>query len=1060
MIPSRNRLGSRQITALLPAAALMLPGLLPAATFDQAQPLLQKYCYECHSNAKVEGSLNLEALSADADFREDADLLEHLEWVIEEEEMPPMKAVQPTEEERATMFDYIHETLLAMQNAQPNDPGLVIMPRINTKEYDYVVEQLTGEELDMGQFLTADGTAGEGFLNVGAGQSMSVGQFEGFLSTAKKLFDHSRAIPGAGLFWTQNPQMPPESKEKLREYFIDSWEGWHDLVKSRLINAQEKQLKRSIGMVFEAYLEAAWQYEHRAALGMPDATIDEIAAGYDVPLFEDSLRRVHALVTRQTDQEFVAEMLENPVFAELVTRWEALPAPSSGDRTAVRDELKALAKWKEAVSGTNDWGGVNAGLLKKPADRPAVQELRGQYHRSEPVMTLDFGKSKTGKAVIAAAPTLASGGNDLVLWQEGVFTMHDGSQKPWHEVLTSLTDQTGAERPFGWHPRGDSLPEGTIGMEAPAYLEFPIPDGAKELSVKMTYDPNHALDTASVRIAALDAPPSDYDKAFADFKVVGDKQPKGARRAWALLDDASTIDTTNSGYTRMRADVAFHGVDPDLLAFYGKNAPDQTSARPTAIFSLTAEDVRRHASTSELKQLDALQTQLHGFAAASAMEPAQKDQYAASTIRDLATRAWRRMPTEQEQQQLVDLYRSEIDHGLTYEAALETALTAILMSPEFLYRFTASKGSADPYPITDRELATRLAFVLWGGLPDEELLQLAASDQLHAPDVMNAQIARMLKDERSEAFVEQFLGHWLHFSDFDKFSGPDAEKFEEFDKELKEAMYAEVVLFFTDLIQNDKPMTTAFTADYTYLNERLAKHYDIDGVKGDDMRPVKLETDQRGGILGMGAFLTNTSKPLRTSPINRGVWLYEHVLGIPIPAPPANVPLLSDEEVNEEGLTIAQQLAEHRSNPACFSCHDRFDPLGVAFENYDPIGRWREEIAQGAPVTSVGEFASGDKVDGINGLRAYVESRQDVFLETMARKLIGYSLGRGVLPTDRPLIAEVVETLKQNNYSLRSALEVVLNSQQFRMRRDELTDEGAPESSETAAVSPAAEAEG
>jgi len=1025
---------------------------LSAVTFDQAQPLLQKYCYECHNNVEQEGSLNLEVLEVDADFRSDAELLEHLEWVIEEEEMPPMKAPQPTVEERTTMFDYVHETLLAIQNAQPNDPGLVVMPRINMKEYDYVIEQLTGEELNMGQFLTADGTAGEGFLNVGAGQTMSVGQFEGFLSTAKKLFDHSRAIPGEGLFWGPTPLMPPEDDGKLKKYFSDSWKGMHNMIMSRLIGEQEEELKRAVGMVFEAYLEAAWQYEHRAALGMPDATLDEIAANYDVPLFEDSLERVHALVTRQTDREFVRDILGNPILEELVSRWEALPAPSGGDETAVRKELQKLAKWRGRVSDVKDFAPGIDGLVKRSDDRADNQQRRGQHHEGKPILMVDLSKSSTGKAVLAAAPTFVSEGNDFIHWKNGTFVMEDGSERPWEEVITSFKDQSGAERAMGWHPKGDVLPPGTIGLEAPGYLEFQIPEGAAELHVAMEYDPAYAAETSSVRLGAFEAPPANYEEQFEELKVVGRNAPPGAKRAWSKMTSAAVIDTTNPGYTRMRANVSFVGVEPEVLEFYGIKPPGKESARPKYLYSLTAEDVRRHASAAEKRQLEDLRRQLTGFQRANALEPSQKEEYAAGTIRDLAAGAWRRLPTEAEASRLLELYRTEIGNGQTYEGALETALTAVMIAPEFLYRFTTSKGSDEPYPITDRELATRLAFVLWGSIPDEKLLHVAAEGRLHEPDVMNGQIARMLEDPRAIAFVEQFLGHWLHFSDFDKFSGPDAEKFEEFDEELKESMYAETLLFFLDIVQNDKPMTLAFNADYTYLNERLADHYGVDGVKGAEMRPVKLETDKRGGILGMGAFLTNTSKPLRTSPINRGVWLYEHVLGIPIPAPPPNVPLLSDEEVNEEGQTIAEQLAVHRDNPACFSCHDRFDPLGIAFEHYDPIGRWRDEIAKGAPVQAVGEFASGDQVDGINGLRAYVESRQDVFLETLARKLIGYSLGRSVLPTDRPLVADVVERLKADNYSLRSALEVVLNSQQFRMRRDELTEADSADPPQSAGV--------
>lgn len=367
-------------------------------------------------------------------------------------------------------------------------------------------------------------------------------------------------------------------------------------------------------------------------------------------------------------------------------------------------------------------------------------------------------------------------------------------------------------------------------------------------------------------------------------------------------------------------------------------------------------------------------------------------------------------------------------------------MRAVLIAPNFLYRFTESRGSEDPYSLTGREFATRLAFVLWSSLPDDRLYRLADNGRLRQRPVLSDEIDRMLADDRAERFLQEFVGRWLGFAEFESFSGPDQEKFPAFTPKLRDAMNAEVSAFVHHLIHEERPLTELFSADYTFLNETLAKHYGIEDVEGDNLRLVEVDPQRRGGVLGMGAFLTKTSTPLRTSPVHRGLWIYEHILDLPVPEPPP-VPQLSDEGVDESGKTITEQLRQHRQDPACYSCHDRFDPLGVALENFDPIGRWRTKVEGKAPVSSVGEFRSGQTIDGIDGLRAFLAEREDELLEAFCTKMLGYALGRTVLPTDRPTLEEMISAMRANNLSMRAAIHVALTSPQFLQRRDPKADE-------------------
>jgi len=1017
---------------------LTLPGNVSAVDFTTVQPLLQKYCYDCHNPEKEEGHLDLTKYKTLDTFATDHEMLDHVQWVVAEHEMPPMKAAQPTEQERELIVALVEQSLAALTNAKPNDPGIVVMPRVNMKEYDYIVEDLTGYDLQLGQYLTPDGVGGEGFLNVGANQMMSVGQFEGFLSTAKKLMDHARVIPGADIFWSRNVMAPAANANEMKKLVREAWEDWHSVRKQELISAQEKQLDRKLDFVWEAYLEAAWQYHHRAAFGATNATFEQVAKAYEIPLFPDALEMTYQIVTRDPTLPGNDDLQKNPLIAELIRQWEALPAPQGKDLYQVRDQIKAIADWRKKASATNDYASVGPDRhLDIPVkERADAQALRGLYNKGEPRFQIDLAGDDDGQVYLAVAPVFGSEFMPQVIWKNGEVVMENGSKQPWQSVITNFTDQDGRARPFGQSAKGEAIGAGEIGMLPPGYLAFQVPNGAKELHVDLVYASEQPSGAAGVKAGPLPEAPEDYFEELAGRKYVGRRNPKFAAQMSERMERLAVMDTTNTGYTRLRDNITFRGVPQDLLAFLDVDPPKSKWSDRLFLYALSAEDIRRDLQEADQQEMEKYYNQMVALQKASTLEQAAIDQKAREIIGQTAARLWRRPPSADEIQRLFALYQADLAEGRSYEQSLKTPLVASLVAPNFLYRFTQAKGEAEPYPLSDPELATRLAFVLWGSLPDEELLQIAYQGQLANPQTLRAQIDRMIQDPRAENFIEEFKGMWLGFADFERFSGPDAEKYESFDNALKEAMHRETTLFFLDMLRTNKPITAAFDADYTFLNERLAKHYEIEGVQGDEMRLVKLDGNQRGGILGMGAFLTKTSEPLRTSPVHRGIWLYEKVLGLPIPEPPPNVPLLSDEEVNEEGLTVAQQLAQHREDPACSSCHERFDPLGVALENFDPIGRWRTTTG-GKPVDSRGAFATGEVIDGLSELRQYMNERQEYFLQNFCAKLLGYTLGRSLLPTDKPVLEAMMTALKQNNYSFRSALEVAIFSPQFRMRRDE-----------------------
>ncbi|QDT00718.1 DUF1592 domain-containing protein [Adhaeretor mobilis] len=403
-------------------------------------------------------------------------------------------------------------------------------------------------------------------------------------------------------------------------------------------------------------------------------------------------------------------------------------------------------------------------------------------------------------------------------------------------------------------------------------------------------------------------------------------------------------------------------------------------------------------------------------------------------VSQLMRRAYRRPVEESDLTVPLRLYaegRAQAD----FETGIEWALSAILVNPQFLFRVEKEPDdlAADfAYAISDLELASRLSFFLWSSIPDEELLEVAERGELSDPEVLVAQTRRMLADVRAKSLVSNFAGQWLHLRNLDA-STPDARLFPDFDDNLRQAFRQETELFFESIIREDHSVLDLLQADYTYLNERLAKHYNIPHVYGSRFRRVSLEPEShRGGLLRQGSILTVTSYATRTSPVIRGKWILGNLLGTPPPPPPPDVPDLKDNTV-AANLSVRERLAEHRANPACASCHNFMDPPGFALENFDALGRWRE-IEGGQPVDATGGLPDGSEFTGIDGLEAGLLNRPELFVGTMAEKLLTYALGRGIEPYDGPAVRKIVRESAREHYRFSSLLVEIVKSVPFRMR--------------------------
>jgi hypothetical protein len=411
-----------------------------------------------------------------------------------------------------------------------------------------------------------------------------------------------------------------------------------------------------------------------------------------------------------------------------------------------------------------------------------------------------------------------------------------------------------------------------------------------------------------------------------------------------------------------------------------------------------------------------------------------EDACAKQILSTVMRRAYRRPVTDADVGRVLPLYREARADG-DFNAGIEAALSAVLVSREFLFRVERDPLGAMPgtaYRVSDIELASRLSFFLWGSIPDDELLAAAEHGDLRQPEVLTQQTRRMLADPRARAIVTNFAGQWLHLRNLDSIT-PDPRLFPDFDDNLRQAMRRETELLFQEVLREDRSVLALLKSDHTYLNERLAKHYRISHVYGPRFRRVVLEPgSERGGLLRHGSVLTVTSYATRTSPVLRGKWVLETLLGSPPPPPPPNVPALDDNTVSA-ALPVRERLKQHRANAACASCHNLIDPTGFALENFDAVGRWRE-VEDGQPVDASGGLPDGSTFTGVSGLEDALLKRPELFVGTLTEKMLTYALGRGVEYYDGPAVREVVRAAKARDYRFSAVIEAIVLSTPFRMR--------------------------
>jgi hypothetical protein len=948
--------------------------------FDKtARPFLQTYCITCHSGERPKGQIDLSTFST-----LDSISKEHATWKIildqiSSKDMPPDTAkTLPDDSRRAAMVDWIKQFASFESSRNAGDPGTVLARRLSNAEYDNSVRDLTGVDIRPTKEFPIDPANQDGFDNSGESLAMSPALISKYLDAARQVASHVVLKPNGFDF----SDFPISSEEDRDKYAV-----------RQIIDFYQRQPTN-----YADYFEAAWRFHNRAALGQRDATLAGIASAMKIsPKY---LAAVYAMLSQPAE--------DLGAIAAVQARWGELPGPA-GDRAIVRKGCEALATF--------------------------VSQLREKV------------KFTTRNL---ATRGIADGSQPLVLWKN---------------------EQYAKNRRI--YPGGAlSMEYSPIALQLDPQLAVPADASSRatyEDSFKRFCDifPDAFVVSERSRVFLENAREAERDKRdntgrylsagfhsqmgyFRDDQplydlVLGDADQKQLDELWRELYfiTLAPIQQHKQFIWFERAEPPSFMYSPEFNSF---RSEDDAVASEKRIREL-AELYLAKAKSGGASQVSLDVIAKHFEWINSAIRAVEADRLQAEpkhldAMLAFAERAYRRPLAPAEREKLLAFYQLlRADAQLNHDDAIRDCVASVLMSPHFSYRIDLPATAGDGIqPISDYALASRLSYFLWSSMPDAELLARAKAGDLHEPAVLLAQTKRMIADPKIRGLATEFLANWLDVRRFEELNSVDRERFPTFTNELRSAMFEEPVRFFVNLVQNDRPVLEMLYGDYTFVNPVLAAHYGIPepNVRSGDewVRIDNASQYHRGGVLPMAAFLTKNAPGLRTSPVKRGYWVVRRILGEHIPAPPPNVPQLPTDESKLGDLTLRQTLERHRADVACAGCHERFDGVGLVFEGYGPTGESRAKDLGDRLVQTKAVFPGGTEGDGLAGLQTYLrEHRQNDFLDNVCRKLLVFGLGRGLLASDEPLIAEMREKLSKNENRVDTIIQSIVTSRQFLNQR-------------------------
>ncbi|MFO1483504.1 MAG: DUF1592 domain-containing protein [Verrucomicrobiaceae bacterium] len=992
--------------------AVATSSLHAAPDWKAVEPMLNAKCYSCHGGEKTKGDVDLKKLAANPDVAVNFELWTDVKDTIDNGDMPPRKAKQLTPEEKSGITVWVQDAINQLGEAKAGDPGPVTMRRLTNAEYDYTIRDLTGRDYGLAKEFQTDGGGGEGFSNTGDVLFMSPAAIDKYFGAARKLADHATIMPGTGIVFHPN-RIGLRGPEQVKAQAQQGLYVWYQ-------QKAAPHLPKDFDPMREGdYMLACWKHKNQ------NAPLEQLAK--DMQLNIHFLRNWWNLVNSVEPKSRYLDLVR--------VSWRELPADEKAAHERIKGIEADLLSWnnqKKPGSGVQRQQQDSDGIRPYPMQAP----VGGKTHAH-----LCFGDTGDGNKGDIALVTkievsVGKGKVDYFQWlnkslEEKRKQVTANPPPPNLDALkTRIAELEKTRAAYGRHPQqGRQIEPQVLAFVAPVVFTLPLPEGAHWLKADTRLDmQNPEVDEATIQWSLVTDKPRDVTKIMPGVLTIWKRSTKASGQT---MNDFNKLKAAFPDmFERRLEEVAnnlYRGGKPNITVYY------------------YSDDQLGQLLGKKDKDYLAAMKKDWGYTATGRLNPQQEKEYdglLCGHLRYFASLAWRRPLTGDENGKLDALYFAGRQKELDRESAAREVLVRILVSPNFLFKaetlpqLAATDVKTPDVPLNAWELASRLSYFLWSSKPDYELKRTADDGSLLKPEVLAAQTRRMLRDPKASALAKEFAGQWLKFNGFDEKSTVDEKKFPQFTPELRANMQREAVEFFTHLVRDDRSVSDIVSGDYTFVNERLAKHYGIPGVTGTEFREVKgVAQYHRGGLLGMGAILTKTSRPHRTSPVVRGDYLYQVVLGIASPPPPPNVPKLPDSA--QKPASLREALMVHRTDSACAVCHERIDPLGFALEGFDPIGRFRTADESGGKIDDTGELPGGIKFQGFAGLRDYLKKNEGQFLTQFTRKLLGYALGRQTLPSDKKLLTQMQASLKAQNSKFSAAVLQIVKSRQFLNRRAE-----------------------
>ena len=1001
------------VSATVPAFAADSSNL--QAQFDNTvKPFVGKYCVACHSGAQPTAQFDLKSYTSMDQVKEDFPRWSLLADRLTAHEMPPKQMKQPSDAERQAIIDFVHGVRSEEIKRLGGDPGTVLARRLSNAEYDNTIRDLTGQDMQVARQFPVDPANTAGFDNSGESLTMSPALLNKYLQAARQVADHMVLKPDTIDFAPHLMQV----------------ESDHDKYAIQRIIAFYQAQPTS----YSDYFQAAWRYRYRAQLNKANASLASIAA--EMKLSAKYLPMVWAILH---DRNAVG-----PV-AKLQAMFNALPAPADASSLTVKTQaMENFVTRIRAHTAMQFFSPKVTGLpgQSEPLHNWRLEEYAQNHRKSDPNALRAANEPEAALPEIPKYPPLHEDASPR--WAVMMAHARYGDADLVYPVGQKAKYQAAFER------FASVFPDTFVVSERGRYWPDQSTDNGRLLSAGYHNTGGYYRDDTALMQLILDKKGQDQlNRLWNEFDFVAHQ----TERTWVqyYFNQSGEVDgningplSTESGSKRpvgheVTDQFVINQMRDKYLARWAMDKEHNDPVAPKAfkwhfgLINATLRNLEKEHIAAEPKHLAAL-------------------------VR-FAERAYRRPLTANERADILAYYKKlRTENRVSHEDAVRDSIVSILMAPDFLYRFdlsgqgkplvaSAKGGKAyDARPLSDYSLASRLSYFLWASQPDAELLKHAAAGDLHKTAVLIAETRRMLKDPKIKGLATEFTGNWLVFRQFETNNSVDRQRFPAFDDNLREAMFQEPIHFMQDTIQHDGSMLDLLYGKYTFVNPQLAKFYGMPGVDGDPDSWVKVDDADkygRGGILPMAVFMTEYSPGLRTSPVKRGNWVVQKVLGIRVPPPPPVVPELPSDE-SKTDKPIREMLAEHHKNPFCAGCHLRFDSFGLAFEGYGPVGDARSKDLAGRPVDASTTYPGGFQGDGLNGLKAFIQGhRQDNYIGNLSRKLLAYALNRSPQLSDESLVDKMNANLAADGYKFRALVETIVQSPQFLDRRIEQTTAAA-----------------